>query len=174
MSRSRAGSFLSIALALAIAGCGDDNGVTTPIDPPPEVAGRYSGTWMLQVLRKSDGFQKAFECNTSVTLQQSGTSGSTAVISGQSVVYCVGKPVASYDILGVVTAGGAVTFVTDAPPPPEGPCPGGRGVSFSGRTTSSSDDRYRRLSARGVTNVTCPQFGEHQFTYILDAFRYRY
>jgi hypothetical protein len=42
-------------------------------------------------------------------------------------------------------------------------------VRYSGQITSSGD--WRHLSARGVTTVTCPEFGEHEFTYLIDGSR---
>jgi hypothetical protein len=170
MFRSTVLTLLAAALVFALAGCGDDDneGVTTPVTPPPNVAGKYNSWWTLQVLRKSDGFQKEFRCIGDVTLQQSGTSGSTAVLSGW---VSVGPPCTpeSYDLTGLVSANGAVEFATNAPAPPEGPCPRGEGVSFSGQVTPASGGDLHILSARGVTNVTCPQFGEHQFTYFLEG-----
>ena len=172
MSPSKAGTFLSIALALAIAGCGDDHdGVTTPVTPPPNVSGNYTGYWTLQVLRKSDGFKKQFYCQAWLTLQQTETGTSTAQLSGWVRVDFPCSP-ESYDLKGTVAAGGAIEFTTDGPAPPEGPCPGGVGVHFSGQHTLMDSGSSNGLSARGVTDVTCPQYGEHQFTYIIEARRY--
>src|SRR5262249_7939875 len=84
----------------------------------------------------------------------------------------------SYDLTGTAISGGdlsivPVTFTTNGPRPPEGPCPGGSNVAYSGQITMASQIRTinPRLSARGVTSVTCPQFGEHQFTYLINGSR---
>jgi hypothetical protein len=154
------------AVALALAACG--GGPTEPTLPPPDVAGTYWATWTLQVLRKSDGFQKEFYCSGQLTLEQGTASGATAGLSGFAVV---GSPCApeSYDLAGTVGSGGAVSFTTDGPRPLEGPCPGGTAVPFSGQITSQ--DQWRTLAVRGVTTVTCPQFGEHEFTYLINGNR---
>src|SRR5688572_15645937 len=73
----------------------------------------------------------------------------------------------SFELTGSFVAGGAVTFKANAPRPPQGPCPGGRDVEFSGTFTNTN----RLISARGVTRVQCPEFGEHVFTYLVTASR---
>jgi hypothetical protein len=153
-------------LALALAACG--GGPTEPVLAPPDVAGTYYATWTLQVLRKSDGFQKQFYCGGRVTLQQAPATGDLARLSGFVVVDSPCAP-ESYDLTGSVRAGGAVAFTTDGPHPPEGPCPGASAVPFSGQITS--EDQWRTLAVRGVATVTCPQFGEHEFTYLIDGNR---
>jgi hypothetical protein len=157
----------ALALGVALAGCGGD-AVTNPITPPPDVAGSYYANWTLQVLRKSDGFQKQFYCSGGLTLRQGGTSGAVASLTGFAVV---GPPCSpeSYDLTGNIMSGGAVEFTTNGPRPTEGPCPGGTAVRFSGQITA--EDGWRSLSARGVTTVTCPQFGEHEFTYLISGGR---
>jgi hypothetical protein len=159
---------LVVALGLGLAACGGDDESPTSVTPPPDVAGRYSLTWTLQVLRKSDGFQKQFFCYGQMTLSQGTAAASTASLGGFAAVTAGCAP-ESYDLSGTVGAGGAVEFTTSGPKPPEGPCPGGRNVRYSGQITSSGDRRY--LSARGVTTVTCPEFGEHEFTYLINASR---
>ena len=67
----------------------------------------------------------------------------------------------SYNPTGTVATSGAIEFTTNGPKPPEGPCPGGTNVRYSGQVTAS--DSHRFISARGVTTVTCPDFGEHDF-----------
>jgi hypothetical protein len=94
--------------------------------------------------------------------------GSTSGVSGFASVTWGCAP-ESYDLNGSVRAGGAVDFTTNGPKPPEGPCPGGKNVRFSGQVSTS--DSYASLSARGVTTVTCPEFGEHEFTYLIDGSR---
>ncbi len=156
------------ALGLALAACGGDGESPTSPTPPPDVAGRYSLTWTLQVLRKSDGFQKQFYCYGQMTLVQGTASASTAPLSGFAAVTSGCAP-ESHDLSGTVGAGGAVEFTTNGPKPPEGPCPGGKNVRFSGQVTVSGSQAF--LSTRGVTTVTCPEFGEHEFTYLVNASR---
>lgn len=173
MLRFSAVTLLSAALVLVLSGCGDEEGVTTPtttVPSPPDIAGRYYATWTLQVLRTSDGFQKQFRCSGGVTLQQTETGRSNAVLTGWASVSwpC---PAEFYDLTGLVSANGAVQFATNGPAPLEGPCPGGQDVSFSGQSTLTGTGRHE-ISVRGVTNVTCPQYGEHQYTYIIEAWRY--
>jgi hypothetical protein len=156
------------ALGLALAACGGSDSPTTPSTPPPDVAGTYFMTWQLQVLRKSDGFQTQFFCGGRITLSQAVASGGTASLSGFVVVNAPCAP-ESYTLTGTVGTGGAVEFTTNGPRPLEGPCPGAASVRFTGQITAES--RYRTLSARGATTVTCPQFGEHDFTYLLNGSR---
>jgi hypothetical protein len=158
----------ALALGLTLAACGGSESPTTPVTPPPDVTGTYYTTWQLQVLRKSDGFQTQFYCGGLVTLSQGSPSGGTATLSGFVVVDAPCAP-ESYSLTGTVMAGGAVTFTTNGPRPLEGPCPGGTGIPYSGQVTA--EDGYRTLSARGVTTVTCPQFGPHEFTYLLTGSR---
>jgi len=159
---------LVVALGLGLTSCGGDDEGPTSLPSPPDVAGRYSLSWTLQVLRKSDGFQKQFYCSGQMTLSQGTATASTALLSGFAAVTSGCAP-ESYDLGGTVSAGGAIEFTSNGPPPPEGPCPGGRNVRYSGQATSSGD--RRSLSARGVTTVTCPEFGEHEFTYLINGSR---
>jgi hypothetical protein len=168
-SRHLAAPALAVALGLGLSACsGDGENNPVSVTPPPDVAGPYFLQWTLQVLRKSDGFQKQFDCYGTMTLIQGTATASTSTLSGFAVVNSV-CPAESYDLSGSVSSGGAVEFNTNGPRPPEGPCPGGKNVHFTGQITSSST--YRTLSARGVTTVTCPQFGEHEFTYLINASR---
>ena len=157
---------VAVALSLGLAACGGDNGSPTSPTPPPIVTGNYFMQWTLQVLRKSDGFQKEFTCYGQMTLVQGAATGSVASLSGFTVVSSGCAP-ESYDLNGSIGSGGAIEFTTNGPKPPEGPCPGGKNVRFSGQATTS--DSYASLSARGVTTVTCPQFGDHEFTYLVNA-----
>jgi hypothetical protein len=158
------------ALALALVACGDDGPTTpaTPTPPPADVAGSYWLTWTLQVLRESDGFQKQFYCSGRITLVQGAATGSQAPLTGFALVDSPCAP-ESYDLQGSVDAMGAIQFTTEGPAPPEGPCPGADDVRFSGQITEQSG--WHSLSARGVATVTCPEFGEHEFTYVLDGGR---
>ncbi len=131
-----------------------------PAPPPsPDVSGRYTGTLTLQVLRASDNFQTSFNCSAQMTVTQSP---GTAALGGFFVSSAPCEPV-SFDVSGNVQAGGATALHTNAPRPPQGPCPGGKDVDFSGIFTTTGT---RSLSARGTTKVQCPDFGEHTFTYI--------
>jgi hypothetical protein len=103
-----------------------------------------------------------------LTLQQASATGDLAHLSGFAVVDSPCAP-ESCDLTGSVRAGGAVSFTTDGPRPPEGPCPGGTAVPLSGQITSQ--DQWRTLAVRGAVTVTCPQFGEHEFTYLINANR---
>jgi hypothetical protein len=157
---------LLAALSLGLFACGGDDHSPVSVAPPPDVAGPYFLGWTLQVLRKSDGFQKQFDCYGTMTLVQGATVASTSTLSGFAVVSSACAP-ESYDLGGSVSSGGAIEFTTDGPKPPEGPCPGGKNVHFTGQVTSAGDSRI--ISARGVTTVTCPEFGEHEFTYLITA-----
>jgi hypothetical protein len=166
-------SAVAAALSLGLVACGGDDDHITSVTPPPDVAGAYySLEWTLQVLRKSDGFQKQFWCFGSMTLVQGTAAASTSPLSGFVTVRpgfdatsdCAPE---SYDLSGSISAGGAIELNTSGPKPPEGPCPGGRNVRFTGQVTSSGSSVI--LSARGVTTVTCPQYGEHEFTYLIWA-----
>jgi hypothetical protein len=166
LTRRFAAPALAVALSLGPTACGGDGDSPTSATPPPDVAGSYFLQWTLQVLRKSDGFQKQFQCYGTMTLVQGSPAASTSTLSGFAVVNSGCAP-ESYDLNGTVSAGGAIAFATNGPKPPEGPCPGGKNVRFSGQVTTS--DSYATLTARGVTTVTCPQFGEHEFTYLINA-----
>lgn len=158
----------ALALSLSLSACGGDDDRPTAVTPPPDVAGSYWAQWTLQVLRKSDGFQKAFYCSGQLTLAQGSAAAGTALLSGFSVV---GSPCApeSYDLRGTIATGGAVEFTTNGPRPTEGTCPGGKDVRFTGQITSQ--DSWRSLSVRGVTTVSCPPFGDHEFTYLIEGSR---
>jgi hypothetical protein len=166
-------STLAVALAAAafISACGDDKGSpTAPADPlVPQIAGVYSHAyyerqWIHQVLRLSDGFTTSFNCSGSITLVQQPAAGGQARLTGFAVVGAP-CPALSFDLTGGVSADGAVWFTTGGPKPPEGPCPAGANVAYSGTVSGTL------LSARGVTSVQCPTYGEHRFTYIFTASR---
>lgn len=154
-----------VVLALGLAACGEDS-PTAPTPPPAEVAGRYWAGWRLQVLRLSDDFQIQFYCSGQITLVQGAASGSVAPLTGFAVMQAPCAP-ESYELLGTVNAAGVIQFTTDGPAPTEGPCPRAEDVSFSGQVTMR--EGWRELSARGVATVSCPEFGEHEYTYIIDG-----
>ena len=165
-TRRLSAAALAALLTLGLAACGGDSDPITSSPPPPDVAGPYSLQWTLQVLRKSDGFQKAFTCYGQMTLVQGTAAASVAPLSGFAVVSSGCAPESS-DLNGSISSGGAIEFNTNGPKPPEGPCPGGKNVHFSGQLTTSGSRNV--VSARGVTTVTCPQYGEHEFTYLISA-----
>ena len=154
-----------LAAAAGLVGCGDDATTPTPVTNLPDVAGSYYSSWTLQVLRKSDGFQKQFSCPGQMTLSAS----ASGALTGFAVVEPPCAP-ESYDLTGKLLPGGALEITTGGPPPTEGPCPGGKNVSYTGQATPATG-RASSLSLRGVTDVTCPQFGEHQFTYLIESNR---
>ncbi len=151
-------------VAILIMGCGGSATPTAPSTPAPapspDVSGRYSGTWTLQVLRLSDNFQTSFNCPATMTLTQPP---GTNALGGFVVSSAPCEPV-SFDLSGTVAPGGIVTLRTNGPRPPEGPCPEGMNVDYTGSIGSTGT---RVLSARGATKVTCPEFGDHMFTYIM-------
>jgi len=154
-----------IAVALTLGACGGDSS-TSPSPPAADVAGSYWLTWTLQVKRASDGFQTQFYCGGRLTLVEGTVTGTTAPLTGFAVADSPCAP-ESWDLQGSVDAAGAIRFVTGGPPPLEGPCPGGQDVQFTGQVTEQNG--YHSLSARGVTTVTCPDFGEHEFTYLMSG-----
>ena len=151
--RRLAAPALGLALSLGLTSCGGDSQSPTAIIPPPDVTGPYFLSWTLQVLRKSDGFQKQFQCYGQMTLGQSAAASSTSTLSGFATVNSGCAP-ESYDLNGSVRSGGAIEFNTNGPKPPEGPCPGGKNVHFSGRSrppalpSSSPRGESRRSPAR--------------------------
>ena len=152
-----------VVLAVALGACGGDGTPPSSGSSVPSFAGTYSSSqfWTLQVLRLSDGFMRSFTCAGSMTIVQSAGSGSSAPITGfATVTGTVCAPV-SFNMSGRVNTDGSVSFTTGGPPPTEGPCPGGSNVAFAGLIATPN------ISARGVTTVQCPEFGEHQFTYIM-------
>jgi hypothetical protein len=164
-----------VVCTLWLAGCGSDHDISVtptptpaPIPSPapqaPDVSGRYSGTLTLQVLRESDNFQTSFNCTATMTITQS--PGAPA-IAGFWVSSSPCEPV-SYDIAGMVQAGGSSTLRTNGTRPPQGPCPGGKDVDFSGIIAITGS---RTLSMRGVTKVQCGDLGTHDFTYLLTLTR---
>ena len=166
-----------VVCTLWLAGCGSDHEVSvtpspTPAPAPspapapaaPDVSGRYSGTLTLQVLRESDNFQTSFNCTATMTITQS--PGASA-IGGFWVSSSPCEPV-SFDIAGAVQAGGSSTLRTNGTRPPQGPCPGGKDVDFSGIIATTGS---RTLSMRGVTKVQCGDLGTHDFTYLLTLTR---
>jgi hypothetical protein len=149
------------ALSLGLVACGTD----APQDVP-QVAGTYTATWTLQVLRRSDGFQTQFSCPGRLTFSEGAAAGGVIPISGFAVVTPPCAP-ESYNLNGTLGDGGTIDFTTGGPPPTQGPCPGGRNVHFSGQLERASG--ALSLSARGAIEVQCPDFGSHLFTYLLSA-----
>ena len=152
----------TIACVMFAFACGGSSSttVTSPTITFPDVSGRYSGTWTLQVLRLSDNFQTSFNCPATATVTQTPGSG---LLGGFVVSSAPCEPV-SFDLTGTVQPGSIVTLRTNGPRPPEGPCPGGTNVDYTGAVSTTGT---RVMSLRGATKVTCPEFGDHSFTYIL-------
>jgi hypothetical protein len=163
MIRTKTITACGLAVALLASGCGDDNSSRPTAPNPPVLSSNLSGTygvsWLMQVLRTSDGFMTSFNCSGSMTLQQSGS----GELSGFSVVGSP-CPAVSYPLRGRVSSDGSIEFLTGGPKPPQGPCPGVQETSYTGIVTGGT-----RISARGVGTVRCPEFGEHVFTYIVSA-----
>jgi hypothetical protein len=166
-----------VVCTLWLAGCGSDHAASVtpsptpaPTPPPaptpaaPDVSGRYSGTVTLQVLRETDNFQISFTCSATMTITQSP---GVAAIGGFWVSSAPCEPV-SFDVAGMVQAGGSSTLRTNGTRPPQGPCPGGKDVDFSGIIAITGS---RTLSMRGVTKVQCGDLGTHDFTYLLTLTR---
>jgi hypothetical protein len=149
---------LGIAAAvLLLSACGGDDGPTTPSGPPPpNVAGTYVGypMWVTQYNRTHDGYNGSFSCPGSLTIAQ--VPGSTA-ISGFAVVSSPCPPL-SFELTGTVQAGGAITFFTQGPRPPGGPCPTPGRTTFNGVVGDT-------LSARGTVMVECPGAGEGEYRF---------
>jgi len=168
---------LALASALALGACGSDSDDGTPTGATPtntgtgavpQVAGVYSNSqlWVHQVLRTSDGFITSFTCSGSITLTQrpGAASGRGDTITGFAVVGSPCPPV-SFDLSGSVGADGTINFVSGGPKPPQGPCPPAANVPYSGGVFG------RQINLRGSAVVTCPEFGEHRFTYLISAFK---
>jgi hypothetical protein len=152
-----------LVLALGLTGCGDDS--PTAPSPPMDVAGAYWLQVRLDVRRHSDGFERSFVSVGSLTLVQGPAAGRTAPLTGFAVTGV--SPTVSHDLEGTIDADGVIQFTTDAPPPSEGPCPGGENVWFAGQARVEGGTLL--LTLRGTTVVTCPEFGDHDFAYRLDA-----
>ena len=72
-----------------------------------------------------------------------------------------------------VDAAGKVAFTIDGFKPYEpadSPCPGARGVPFSGELSTFAE-LGTRLYATGITRVGCGELGDHEFTYTFDGWR---
>jgi hypothetical protein len=161
---------LPVALGLGLCACSGNGDSMTSVEPPPNVAGTWWVNWTLHVLRKSDGFEKQFLCFGTMTFVQGSPTAGTSALSGFAEIRPECAP-ESPDLSGTISAGGAIQFTTNGPRPPEGPCPGGKNVRFSGVVTT--DEYFVNLTARGVATVTCPEFGEHELTYLVRSSRGR-
>jgi hypothetical protein len=144
---------LVVALGLGLAACSGESDGPTTATPPPRVGGDYYVNWTLQVLRKSDGFQKQFVLRP-MTLVQNPPVGSTSTLSGLFVDRAA-RPSPTTSAGASAQTGCRVHH--ERLPPPEGPCPGGKNLRYSGHVRT--DDNGTTMRTRGVTTVTCPQFG---------------
>jgi hypothetical protein len=162
MRRLLAGAYLASLIA-----CGGTSTTPSGAVTPSQLAGVWTGRplWTLQVLRISDNFTTSFTCAGSITLTEGPFVNGVAILGGFAVAGSPCAPV-SFDLTGTVQSDGTLTIITGGPPPTEGPCPGGNNISYTGQVTGTG---FQALSARGVTTVQCPQFGEHRFTYLLAA-----
>lgn len=151
---------IAIMFVALLAACGGDETTSpTPVNLP-SVAGSYSGNWLVQFRRHSDGFSGSFYCYGTVTFAQSATGALTGfVVVGPSC------PAASFELAGRVSAGGAVTFTSGGPRPDVGQCPAPVGATYTGVVAD------RQLSARATVELNCPGPGEgpHTFDYILNV-----
>jgi len=104
---------LALTSLLLIAACGDDK-VTSPTPPPeplPNIAGQYSTQWLTQFIRPHDGYSGSWTCSGSLTIVQSpGASSFTGF--GVVTAPC---PAVSFDLVGKVQVGGAISFDTGGP-----------------------------------------------------------
>ena len=129
---------VALALSLALGACGGDDTSITSVTPPPDVAGPYALQWTLQVLRKSDGFQKAFTCYGQMTLVQGAAAGSVAPLSGFAVVSSGCAP-ESYDLSGSIGSGVPSSSTRTARSRRRGPAPAAR--TSTSRASSRPPDR---------------------------------
>ena len=169
------GMLLIVTVFLFAFGC-DDSKPKTPTAPTPspalfpssvpvDLSGAWVGApmWVLNVLRTRDNFSIQFHCNGTMVITQS--PGPWA-IRGFMLSSGPCDELVSFELAGTFAWDGRVTFKSDGPRPPQGPCPGGKDIEFTGRFNNDN-----RLLVTGRTRVQCPEFGEHIFTYIVTANR---
>jgi hypothetical protein len=159
---------LAVALAagLALSGCG--RGEITSATPPVDAAGAWWLTMTLDVVRLGDGYRAQLECRGTAVLTQEAETG--ALRGTVSYSYrCAGGS----ELRGSVNAAGKIAFTMDGfkpYEPPDTPCPGAKGVSFSGELSTLGYGP--RIYATGATRVSCQALGDHDFVYRFDAHRY--
>lgn len=156
----------TLVAGIALAACGHE-GITTAT-PPVDAAGTWWLTMTLDVVRLADGYRAQLECRgTAVLTQQAKAS----ALHG-TVRYSYRCEDGS-ELLGSVNAAGKIAFTMDGFKPYEPadtPCPGAKGVSFSGELSTFGFGT--RIYATGATRVTCGALGDHDFVYRFDANRY--
>ena len=157
----------ALSALLLLAACGDDK-ITTPTQPPeplPSIAGSYSTQWLTQFIRPHDGYSGSWTCSGNLTIVQSPGASS---FTGFGVVSAP-CPAVSFDLVGKVQAGGAISFDTGGPRAGAGPCPAPPVSTYTG--TLSKD--ARQISARSTKTLNCPGEGEgeYDFTQIVTAYK---
>ena len=157
----------ALSALLLLAACGGDK-ITTPSQPSeplPSIAGSYSTQWLTQFIRPHDGYSGSWTCSGNLTIVQSPGASS---FTGFGVVSAP-CPAVSFDLVGKVQAGGAITFDTGGPRAGAGPCPAPPVSTYTG--TLSKDGR--QMSARSTKTLNCPGEGEgeYQFNQIVTAYK---
>jgi hypothetical protein len=159
---------LAIALLAGIALSACRHGEITAATPPMDAAGTWWLTMTLNVVRLADGYRAELECRGTVALTQEPGTGSVRGAVRYSY-RCEGGS----ELRGTVNAAGKAAFTMDGFKPYEpadSPCPGAKGVSFSGELSTFAD-LGTRLYATGITRVSCGELGDHEFTYTFDGWR---
>jgi hypothetical protein len=155
-----------LVAGIAFAACGHE-GITTAT-PPVDAAGTWWLTMTLDVVRLADGYRAQLECRGTVAMAQEPRAG--ALRGAVRYSYrCDGGS----ELSGNVNAAGKVAFAMDGfkpYQPADTPCPGAKGVSFSGELSTFGFGT--RIYATGATRVTCGALGDHDFVYRFDANRY--
>ena len=134
---------VAVALSLGLAACGGDDDSITSVTPPPDVAGPYFLQWTLQVLRKSDGFQKQFQCYGTMTLVQGTATASTATAVGLRHRHLGLRPGVLRPQRHRRAPEGRSSSTRTARSRPRGPVPAAQNVHFTGQVTSSGSSRDR-------------------------------
>jgi hypothetical protein len=158
---------LALPALLLLGACGGDK-ITTPSqpsEPVPSIAGSYSTQWLTQFIRPHDGYSGSWTCSGNLTIVQSPGASS---FTGFGVVSAP-CPAVSFDLVGKVQVGGAISFDTGGPKAGAGPCPAPPVSTYTG--TLSKDGR--QMSARSTKTLNCPGEGEgeYQFNQIVTAYR---
>jgi hypothetical protein len=157
---------LAVALlaGITLSACGHEG--ITAATPPVDAAGSWWLTMTLNVVRLADGYRAQLECRGTVALAQEP---GTGTLHG-AVRYSY-RCADDADLRGSVNAAGKIAFTMDGfkpYDPTDTPCPGAKGVGFSGDLSMSS---AIRIYATGATRVTCGALGDHYFSYTFDAYR---
>ena len=159
---------LAVALVAGITLCACGHDAITAAAPPVDAAGTWWLTMTLSVVRLADGYRAQLECRGTLALTQEPGTGSLRGAVRYSY-RCEGGS----ELSGRVNAAGKVAFTMDGFKPYEpadSPCPGARGVPFSGELSTFAE-LGTRLYATGITRVGCGELGDHEFTYTFDGWR---